>query len=143
MARLFEFIGNHLFLVCLLMSLLAFLLWDIFSHVVQGVKLLLPQETTQLINREDAKVVDVRSQSEFEQGHILGAINLSGEALATKQDRLKPYQEQGIILCCNNGMASTKQARTFIMAGYSKIYCLKGGLDAWQNASLPLAKGVK
>jgi len=143
MERLPEFVGNHLFLFSLLVSILMLLIWNLFGDMLSGVKSLLPGEVTQLINREDAKVVDLRAQKEFENGHIIDAINIDASELSGQLDKLKKHKENGIIFCCASGAVSTKEARKLMNEGYEKVYSLKGGILSWQNASLPLTKGLK
>jgi len=105
--------------------------------------MLIPDEVTRLINREDARVVDIRSQKEFENGHIIDAINISVDQLNNQLDKLKKHKDKGIIFCCANGTVSAKEAKKLINEGFEKIYCLKGGILSWQNANLPLTKGLK
>ena len=143
MERFPEFVANHLFLFSLLIGILMLLLWNLFGDMLSGVKMLLPTEATRLINHEDAKVVDIRSQTEFEKGHIINAINISIDQLGGQLDKLKQYQKQGIILCCASGTVAGKEARKLMNEGFDKVYCLKGGILSWQNASLPLTKGLK
>lgn len=143
MERLPEFVGNHLFLFSLLVSILMLLIWNLFGDMLSGAKLLLPEDVTRLINREDAKVVDLRPQKEFENGHIIDAINISADQLSGQLDKLKKHKESGIILCCASGTVSIKEARKLMNEGYEKVYSLKGGIFAWRNANLPLTKGLK
>ena len=143
MERLPEFVGNHLFLFSLLVSILMLLIWNLFGDMLSGVKLLLPEEVTRRINREDAKVIDLRTQKEFEKGHIIDAINISVDQLSGQLDKLKKYEENGIIFCFATGAVSTKEARKLMGEGYEKVYSLKGGILSWQSANLPLTKGLK
>ena len=143
MERIPEFVANHLFLFSLLIAILMLLIWNLFGDMLSGIKQMPPEEVTRLINREDAKVVDVRSQSDFEQGHIIDAINISADQLPSQLDKLKKYKEQGIIFCCGSGAISAKEARKLMNEGFEKVYSLKGGIYSWQNANLPLAKGLK
>ncbi len=143
MEQLPEFVGNHLSLFSLLVSILMLLIWNLFGDMLSGVKLLLPVEVTQLINREDAKVVDLRPQKDFENGHIIDAINISADQLSGQLDKLKKHKDKGIVFCCASGAVSTKEARKLMHEGYEKIYSLKGGIVSWQSANLPLTKGLK
>ena len=138
-----EFVANHLFLFSLLIAILTLLIWNFYGDMLSGIKMLIPDEVTRLINREDARVVDIRPQKEFENGHIIGAINISDDQLAGQLDKLKQYRDKGIIFCCANGTVSAKAARKLMNEGYEKVYSLKGGILSWQNANLPLTKGLK
>lgn len=143
MERLPEFVANHLFLFSLLIAILTLLIWNFYGDMLSGVKMIVPDEVTRLINREDAKVVDIRSQKDFEKGHIIDAINISAEQLGDQLDKLKQYKDKGIIFYCGSGGVAPKEARKLMNEGYQKVYCLKGGILAWQNANLPLTKGLK
>ena len=143
MERIPEFVANHVFLFSLLIAILMLLIWNLFGDMLSGIKQVLPEEVTRLINREDAKVVDLRKQSEFEQGHIIDAINISADQLASDFEKLNKYKEQGVIFCCATGGVSSREARKLMNEGFEKVYTLKGGIYAWQNANLPLAKGLK
>ena len=143
MERFPEFIANNLFLFSLLIAILSLLSWNLFGHMLSSLKVLPHDEITRLINREDAGVVDLRTRQEFESGHIVGSLNIDAEQLASQLDKLNHYKDKGIILCCARGNISPREARKLINQGYEKVYCLKGGISSWQNASLPLTKEVK
>ena len=143
MERIPEFIANHLFLFCLLLSILMLLAWNLFGDSLSGIKSLAPHEVTRLINRDDARVIDLRRRAECEAGHIIDALNIDPAQLEGQMEKLKKYKAQGVIFCCASGGVSAREARRLLRAGFDKVYTLKGGLYAWQNASLPLAKGLK
>lgn len=140
MERLPEFVANHLFLFSLLLSILMLLVWNFYGDLLSGVKMIVPEEVTRLINREDAQVVDIRSQKEFESGHIIDAIHINVDELANQLDKLKKYKDKGIIFCCSSGSVSVKEVHKLMNEGFPKAYCLKGGILSWQNANLPLSK---
>ena len=137
------FVLNHPYLFSLLFVVLTLLIWNIFGGIVSGVRVLTTDEATQLINRENAEVVDIRSQKEFENGHIINAKNISLQELPEKFNKLRKGSSKGIIFYCTNGNLSLKEAQKLIKQGEEMIYCLKGGVISWQNANLPLTKGLK
>ena len=141
MEKLPEFIANHLFLVSLLVAISSLLLWNIFAGSI-GAAQVVPAEVTRLINHENAEVLDLRSAEEFERGHIINSVNLAAVTLEEKQKELEKYKDKTVILCCNRGQESIRAARILKMKGLEKLYCLKGGIAAWQNAKLPLTKNT-
>ena len=141
MEKLPEFIANHLFLVSLLVAISSLLLWNILAGSI-GASQIVPAEVTRLINHENAEILDLRSAEDFAKGHILNSVNLVAAALDEKQKELEKYKDKTVILCCNQGQESVRVARTLKMKGIEKIYCLKGGIIAWQNANLPLTKNT-
>lgn len=139
MEKLPEFIANHLFLFSLLVAIISLLLWNIFSGAIGSVQII-PAEVTRLINHEDAEVLDLRNAEDFDKGHIINSINIAAATLEEDKDKLKKYKDKTIVLCCGHGQESIRIARTMKMKGFEKLFCLKGGISAWQNANLPLTR---
>ncbi len=137
------FILNHPYLFSLLFVILTLLIWNIFGNLIGGVKLLTTDEATLLINREDAEVIDIRSQTEFENGHIINAKNIDLQELPEKINKLRKDKSKGIIFYCTNGSLSLKETQKMVRQGEDMIYCLKGGIASWKNANLPLTKSLK
>jgi rhodanese-related sulfurtransferase len=48
-----------------------------------------------------------------------------------------------VVVMDKDGRGSDKAAQRLVKAGFSKVYTLGGGVLAWQQAQLPLAKGSK
>lgn len=140
MEKLPEFIANHLFLVSLLVAISSLLFWNLFFSAM-GSSQIVPSEVTRLINHEDAEVLDIRSVEDFANGHIINAVNIDAKTLGEKEKELDKYKDKTVIICCGQGQESIRVARSLKMKGFEKLYSLKGGLSAWQNASLPLTKG--
>jgi len=138
--KLPEFIGNHIFLVSLFIAILAILIWNIFGTAVSGIEQITPAEVTRLINRENALVIDVRSQADFSKGHIVNARNIPEGELQSRQKELEKNKSNPMVLCCSSGSISPKSARSLKAMGFEKISVLKGGIYAWQSANLPLTK---
>ena len=137
------FVLNHPYLFSLLFVILTLLIWNIFGNLIGGVRLLTTDEATQLINREGAEVIDIRSQTEFENGHIINAKNISLQELPEKINKLRKDKNKGIIFYCSNGSLSLKETQKMVRQGEEMIYCLKGGIASWRNANLPLTKSLE
>jgi rhodanese-related sulfurtransferase len=140
MERLPEFITNHLFLVSLFISILMLLIWNLYGGALSGAKQIIPAELTRLVNREDAVVVDVRSEDDFKQNHILNALNIPEKELEANKAKLDKYTKQAVVIYCTSGVESARFARALVGQGFEQVYSLKGGLPSWQNANLPLTK---
>jgi phage shock protein E len=70
--------------------------------------------------RNGAKVVDVRTPAEFNQGHLSGAINLPLQTLSSQLVKLK--KEQIIITCCASGMRSGAAKRLLKSQGFENVH---------------------
>lgn len=140
MERLPEFIANHSSLVLAFVVILGMLLWTLWQGASRGLKKLSPMDATQLINHEDAVVLDVRSDGEFKQGHIINAVNIPQKALEEQLSKLEKYRDRPIITACRNGQIALGVGNRLRKQGFEKVYNLAGGLMAWEGANLPLVK---
>jgi rhodanese-related sulfurtransferase len=139
MEQLLEFAGNHIALVAALAVILS-LLSKSFLDEMGGKGGVGPQQATELINREDAVVVDLRSMADFAKGHIINSTNIPMTSLKTQMGQLEKYKQRPIILSCNSGGQSAAACRLLRSNGFEQVYNLKGGLLAWQNSKLPVSR---
>ncbi|NIR28005.1 MAG: rhodanese-like domain-containing protein [Gammaproteobacteria bacterium] len=142
MAQLLEFLANNWTLTLALVVIVGMLLWTFVPGGLggAGVKQIDPTHATRLINHENAVVVDIRSEAEFSQGHVLNAVHLPLSQLSENPKKLEAYKDRPVITLCRTGQRAPGAAATLRKQGFDKVYALKGGLLAWQNANLPLVK---
>jgi rhodanese-related sulfurtransferase len=143
MEQLLEFAGNHALLVGLFVGLLVLLVGTEVARQLRKYREVTPTQATQLINREDAVVLDVRSANEFQEGHIGGARNIPADALEQHKKQLDKLKDKPVIVCCIAGPRSTKVAGWLTANGFERVYLLSGGIRAWQSENLPLVKRNK
>ncbi len=98
-------------------------------------------QATQLINRENAVIIDLRSADGYASGHILNAVSIPFAEFSEKLKKIEKYKTQPIILVCMTGADSVRALQTLQKQGY-RAYTLSGGLRAWREAELPLVKGA-
>ena len=137
MERLFEFIGNHPYLVGAFAVLVALF---VRNEVARGGRAVTPQELVNLVNRDGAVVVDVRDANEFSQGHIVDAINVPHTALTNRLCELEKYKEKPVVLACKMGQHAGSAGTTLRKAGFQHIVRLKGGVAEWRNQNLPVVR---
>jgi rhodanese-related sulfurtransferase len=134
-----KFLQENILLIAVAFVSGAMLLWPYVRRASAGPSVD-PSQATQLINREDALVIDVRDPGEYGAGHILGAKNLplsrvdSGAEIAAKR------KDRPLIVYCDTGNRSGKAAAALKALGYTRVLNLSGGLGAWQQAGLPVEK---
>ena len=73
MQQLMEFVVNHWVLTALFLATLIALFFNFFGATLQGYQSVGITEATQVMNHDDALILDVRENSEFGEGHILNA----------------------------------------------------------------------
>ena len=141
MQQLTDFVTRRWILFVALVVILVLLLWNMINAKRGGAEIG-PADVTQLINREDAVVVDVRDKAQYAKGHIVGAINMPMLELPQRMKELDRFRDRPIILCCQMGDTSNRAGIALMKAGkFTKLYRLRGGILAWQNLNLPLTKG--
>lgn len=136
-----EFIGNHPILSLVFVGLLVTLIHNEISMRTRGFKAVTSGQLTQLINASDAGILDVSTAAEYNKGHIVGAFNITPTAIDPDDKRLASYRDQPLAVVCKNGMQSETVSKKLRKAGFSQLYWLKGGVQAWAGDQLPLVTG--
>lgn len=89
-------------------------------------------EFARLIAEKEVQLVDVRTPSEYAEGHISGAVNMDvqGESFAEQVKTLD--KERPVALYCRSGRRSKLAAEQVSQAGYEVVE-LNGGILSWQG----------
>lgn len=132
-----SFIVNHWLLVTLFVVLLAMILSDALNRKISGVNPLDTAEAIQIVNQRDGIFLDIREAAEFKKEHIAESMSLPLSTLEANIAKLK-NPAQPIILICASGQRARAAAKQLRNHGFSNIYVLTGGLNAWKDGKLPL-----
>jgi rhodanese-related sulfurtransferase len=130
---------DNIYLVAVACVSGAMLIWPLLRRGAGGPSVN-TLEATQLINREDALVLDVREQAEFAQAHILNSRGLPLSQLETRLADIDKFKDKPVIVYCASGNRSATAAATLRKHGFSKVVNLSGGFSAWQQAGLPVQR---
>lgn len=139
--ELVAFLGRHPLLSLALIGLTLAIVGNELMGLFRGFRGIRPAELTGLVNRDNALVVDLRPAADFEKGHIPGAKNVQPSQFDPEHKSLAAAKSLPIVLVCKNGQASADAARRLRKAGFERVHVLDGGIGAWQQADMPLAKG--
>ncbi|GHD72725.1 membrane protein [Luteimonas padinae] len=139
--ELWAFLGRNPMLSLALAGITVAIVYTELMRVFRGFKGLRPAELTALVNREDALVVDLRPAAEFEKGHIPGSKNVQMAQFDPENKALAGAKSLPVVAVCKTGVTAVDAAKRLRKAGFEKVYVLEGGIGAWQQADLPLAKG--
>lgn len=131
-----EFIINNYLLVGVWIAFLLAFLWDGQQKSGKTVSI---GEATQLINKENAIVLDIRESKEYGEGHIANALNIPYSKLATRLDELNKSKEKPIVLVCKSGQTVGMAGKMLKEKGFNAVR-LQGGMMEWRNQSLPVVK---
>ncbi len=140
MSELLPFIQENVILVGIFFVLLAFVLVTEIQKLTKSYDDVVPDEAVQLINREDAAVLDLREDGEVAGRTIHNAKHVPASALPQRLDEIGSLKDTPLITFCANGIRAPGACRLLKKHGFSKVYNLKGGLTAWEQANMPLVK---
>jgi rhodanese-related sulfurtransferase len=139
-SRLTEFVINHWALSLSFVGILILLIANEVRSRLYGAPQLGPHAATQTLNSEDALVLDVREDREFQQGHIANALHIPLAQLNKRLPELEKYRDRTVVTYCRSGQRSNSAAALLRKHGFASVYNLAGGIAAWQSANLPVTK---
>ena len=93
-------------------------------------------ELHSLLEKEQINLIDVRTRSEFANGHIEDAGQLNYYALDFRKKLLLLPKDRPIYLYCNTGYRSQRAAEILIKNGYDRVYNLERGIMEWDLLNL-------
>ncbi len=138
MAYFFEFISVNWLLAAVFVALVVALY--AYESFKSG-KSVGTQGLSDLVNKQQGVVLDVRDNNEFKKGHIIGAINIPVRQIEERLSELNKHQQNPIIVVCKIGQSSTAVTKTLKANGFQDVYKLTGGMTDWEAANLPVVKG--
>jgi rhodanese-related sulfurtransferase len=114
----------------ILISLAAvYLIIKLFGYLSRmGIKQISPRD---LDGKKGAVLLDVRTNKEYTQGHIPGAVHIPLTEIGEKVRKLK--KDKDIVVFCQNGNRSIWAIKRLMSMGYKNLYNLKGGYRAWKR----------
>ena len=142
MDRFLEFAGDNTLLVFALVTSFFMVVFTELRRKAAGVTSVEPPDAVRLINN-DAAVIDLRSTEAFSRGHIVSSRNVPMDELEARMNTLESLKSKPIIAVCEAGITSTKAIDTLRKSGFESVYGLKGGMNAWSQAGMPVVTGKK
>ncbi len=91
-------------------------------------------EFQELMAREGAIVLDVRSDGEWAEGHLEGAAYIPFQSPDFAQQLAALPKDRPVLVYCASGGRSARAMQTLNGAGHPEVYNLLGGIRAWQSA---------
>ncbi len=134
-----KFVMDNIFLVAVAVVSGAMLVLPLLRRGAGGASVT-TLEATQMINRQDALLLDVREQAEYAQAHILNARGLPLSQLEARIGDIEKFKDKPLIVYCATDNRSSSAAATLKKRGFSNVVILSGGFAAWQQAGLPVQK---
>ena len=117
------------------------LIWPLLNKVsAGGIAQVSALEAVQLMNRRDAAVLDVREAAEFAAGHIPNARNIPFGELTNRLREIDKLKSRPLIVNGQAGAHAAKACGALKKIGFTDVVALRGGLNGWVEASLPVEK---
>jgi rhodanese-related sulfurtransferase len=128
---------NLLFVIAAAVSALM-LLWPMISR--KSVAEVDTMAAIKLINYQNAQILDVRDESEYAAGHLPNSKNIPAEKMSERWHELEKLKEKPILVIYKSGVRSGNPSSILHKNGFTQVHDLKGGIDAWRRANLPIVK---
>jgi len=125
----------------LLASLILFAWYERRYQIQRLTTTLSPAHLVQRINRDEVVIVDIRSKTDFDNGHIISAVHIPAENIESKPEQLKKFGNKTIVLVCNRGITTARVQSILAKTDLPPAQCLEGGMTAWKEAELPIKVG--
>lgn len=138
MPQFLEFFHNHLPLFAAAAAVMVLLIANEVVGAITGEKKLGALDAVRLINDRDALIVDLRPANDFKRGHLLHAISVPVAKLDERVSDLGKDKSRPLVLYCALGSVATQAATKLKKLGFAEPYPLKGGINGWIGASLPV-----
>jgi rhodanese-related sulfurtransferase len=141
MQRLVEYISHHPYLAAgAILAALVVAGYEIWARL-QAFAALSAMQAVRLMN-QGALVLDLRNKESYDAGHIGEARNVPAAELTAQADALKKWRDKTVITYDDSGMGGAGAARTLTKLGFTKVFNLEGGLNAWIKDNLPLTRAA-
>ena len=138
-----DFIVNNLGLVALFLASGVMLFWPEIQRLAIGGVQLGTLDVTRLMNQGGTLVLDIREAEDFATGHLPRARHIPMSQLSSRVEEIGKYKDKTVIVTCRTGARAGAASRLLKQAGFKNVFELRGGLNAWEQASLPVEKAEK
>ncbi len=108
------------------------------SAAANAIESVTPQQAAESFSEHQTVTIDVREDNEWNEHHIDGAIHIPLGQLPNRLAELETYKDSSVVTQCRSGKRSAKALELLKAAGFTKVYNMDGGIQAWEKAGLPL-----
>lgn len=111
--------------------------WEKEGLKTEQIKVFSVQELSKLLkSNSEWNVIDVRSDSEWDSGHIEKALHITIDDIINKKHKLN--KDQSYAVTCRTGYRASIAASVLKQQGFTKIANVFGGMEAWENEQFPI-----
>jgi molybdopterin/thiamine biosynthesis adenylyltransferase/rhodanese-related sulfurtransferase len=110
---------------------------DLLREARKEIPEVTPPEVDALREAKKATLVDVREASEWDQGHVPGAVHISKSYIEQQIETAVPDRDARVVTYCAGGVRSLFAAQTLRDMGYTNVASMSGGFQQWKSQGLP------
>lgn len=135
-----QFITSNLPLVLAALVSGFMLLWPYARKIFANFPEVDTAEAINLINHQDAALLDVREHHEYAAGHLPHAKHIPSGKVSERIGEIDDLKDKPLLVYCRSGARSSSVCALLAKQGFGKVYNLKGGILSWESAKLPVEK---
>ncbi|MDH5610107.1 MAG: rhodanese-like domain-containing protein [Cyclobacteriaceae bacterium] len=98
-----------------------------------------PAEFSQLM-QQDVQLVDVRTDQEYQSGHLQGAAQIDINSPSFSEKLAKLDKTKPVLVYCASGGRSSRASQTLKSMGFEQVYDLQGGISNWMATGNKVVK---
>lgn len=139
--EIIPFVKNHLLLSLGWIVLFIAIIVLTIKSKLSKVKIINNAQAINMINKQNAVIVDIRSADSFKKGHVTESHNILPIDIKNASAKtIDKFKENLIILIDENGLSSTNIGEILVKQGFLHVYALKDGIAGWNGENLPLVR---
>lgn len=138
MQQYLDFVLAHpLLFAALAVVVLLIIANEVHGNLTGGKRLSIP-DAVRLINDREPLILDIRPAADFKRSHLLNAINIPAAKIADRANELGRDKARPILIYDALGGSAGEAANQLKKLGHAEAYPLRGGINSWLGASLPV-----
>ena len=103
-----------------------------YSRAQANVPTISPEEAREYLNDSNYQFIDVRTDSEYDSGHIPNSIHIPLHQIQDRMSEIDSLKNKNIIAYCRSGARSSKATKILVEAGFD-VLNLSGGVLSWNG----------
>ncbi|OCG06575.1 rhodanese-like domain-containing protein [Gilliamella sp. wkB178] len=139
--EIIPFIKNHPLLSLGWIALFIAIIVLTIKSKLSKVKIISNAQAINMINKQNAVIIDIRSADNFKKGHITESHNILPIDIKNASAKtIEKFKENLIILIDENGLSTSSIGDTLVKQGFLHVFALKDGIAGWNGENLPLVR---
>jgi adenylyltransferase/sulfurtransferase len=110
---------------------------ELFRQVKSEIEEIDAVRASELRETESPVFVDVRERTEWDEGHVPGAVHVPKSHLESRIEQAVPDRDATVVVYCASGSRSVFAAKTLEELGYEHVVSLSGGFTDWKRNGFP------